>query len=211
MLLKRNKNHYFLFTVRQEHIIFIFMNKNGLRSRNLIREAFMHILKEKDAKLITVTDIASKAGINRSTFYAHYSCIQDVMDEMQKEVMDKMNDLLKNFSFQSFFSDTTQMLLEMNHLIEDNIVYYRILLYQEHTDLFIRKLNDLFVDYMKKDQSIPASIKNSKSYELRVCFFAGGIVNLYVDYLRGKLSCTLDDIPIEVGRMLKAYSLIPHT
>ncbi len=186
------------------------MNKNGLRSKNLIREAFIHLLKEKDAKLITVTDIASKAGINRSTFYAHYSCIQDVMDEMQKEVMDKMNDLLKNFSFQSFFSDTTQMLQEMNHLIEDNIFYYRILLYQEHTDLFIRKLNDLFVDYMKKDQSIPASIKNSKSYELRVCFFAGGIVNLYVDYLRGKLNCTLEDIPIEVGRMLKAYSLIPH-
>ncbi len=182
------------------------MNKNGLRSKALIREAFIHLLQEKDAKLITVTDVASKAGINRSTFYAHYTCIKDVLDEMQKEVTDMMNDLLKDFSFKSFFSDTTQMLQEINHLIEDNIIYYRILLYQESTDLFIRKLNDRFVSYMKTDPSIPAAIKNSKSYELRICFFAGGIVNLYVDYLRGKLDCSLEDIPLEVGRMLKAYS-----
>ena len=52
-------------------------NKNGLRSRKLIRQALLSLLKTKNPDDITIKDIVDEANINRATFYAHYSCLRD--------------------------------------------------------------------------------------------------------------------------------------
>ena len=38
---------------------------------------------------------------------------------------------------------------------------------------------------------------------LRVCYFAGGIVNLYKQWFRGDLDCTLNDIAMEISKLLQ--------
>ena len=43
-------------------------NRNARRSRQMIREAFEALLKEKGFHKITVTDIVARAELNRSTF-----------------------------------------------------------------------------------------------------------------------------------------------
>ncbi|MEJ2599367.1 MAG: TetR/AcrR family transcriptional regulator [Anaerolineales bacterium] len=43
------------------------------RTRNLILDAFMNSLEEKSFQSLTVQDIAASAGINRGTFYSHFS------------------------------------------------------------------------------------------------------------------------------------------
>lgn len=43
-----------------------------LRTRQLIEDAFLEVLGEKTLHALTVRDITRRAGINRSTFYAHF-------------------------------------------------------------------------------------------------------------------------------------------
>jgi AcrR family transcriptional regulator len=43
------------------------------RTRQLIQDAFTSLIKEKDFESITVRDIAEKATVNRTTFYAHFA------------------------------------------------------------------------------------------------------------------------------------------
>ena len=38
---------------------------------------------------------------------------------------------------------------------------------------------------------------------LRVCYFAGGIVNLYKQWFRGDLDCTRNDIAMEISKLLQ--------
>lgn len=42
------------------------------RTRNLILDAFKHLLKTKGFEALTVQDLTKKALINRATFYAHF-------------------------------------------------------------------------------------------------------------------------------------------
>jgi AcrR family transcriptional regulator len=42
------------------------------RTRQSLEQAFMEVLREKGFQAITVQDIASRAGVNRATFYAHF-------------------------------------------------------------------------------------------------------------------------------------------
>jgi AcrR family transcriptional regulator len=51
------------------------MDKNDRRSqrtRHLLSEALVELIREKDYSAITVSDIIERANVGRSTFYAHY-------------------------------------------------------------------------------------------------------------------------------------------
>lgn len=46
-----------------------------------ISEAFFDLLKEKPCKKITVSELTKKSGVNRSTFYRHYTDIFDLFEK----------------------------------------------------------------------------------------------------------------------------------
>ena len=57
-------------------------------------EAFLALLEKKDFAYITVKEICTAAGVNRSTFYLHYETIGDLlaesMEHMNRQFLDYM-------------------------------------------------------------------------------------------------------------------------
>lgn len=180
--------------------------RSALRSKKMIREAFLELLKEKDIHKITVTEVVNKADLNRSTFYAHYSDIRAITEEMENEVIAKMMELLKNFELIHFFNNPTPLLLEVSRFLENNQELYKVLLKVNDAETFLKKLKKLFADYMLSNTDIPEYLKDSKMVSLRISYFAGGIINLYQDWFAGNLNCSLNDIALEVSKLLSLES-----
>lgn len=57
--------------------------------------------------------------------------------------------------------------------------------------------------HLLNSSDIPEDMRHSKMVSLRVCYFAGGIVNLYKQWFRGDLDCSLNDIAMEVSKLLQ--------
>mgnify|MGYP000304347289 FL=1 len=177
--------------------------RSAIRSRRMIREAYTVLLKEKDLSKITVTDIVNRADINRATFYAHYPDVRGVTEEIENEIIAKMLEVLKEFEFTNFFRNPTPLLLQLSRHLEEDAEFYRILIKANGSEMFMEKLKKVFTDYMLNDSDIPEDMRHSKMVSLRVCYFAGGIVNLYKQWFRGDLNCTLNDIALEVSKLLQ--------
>lgn len=177
--------------------------RSAMRSRRLIREAYTALLREKDLSKITVTDIVKRADINRATFYAHYPDVRGVTEEIENEIIAKMLDMLKEFEFKDFFRNPAPLLLELSRSLEEDADFYRILIKANGSEIFMEKLKKCFTDYMLNDSDIPEDMRHSKMVSLRVCYFAGGIVNLYKQWFRGDLDCSLNDIAMEVSKLLQ--------
>ena len=177
--------------------------RSAIRSRRMIREAYMELLKEKDLSKITVTNIITRADLNRATFYAHYPDVRGVTEEIENEIIEKMLEVLKEFQFTSFFRNPAPLLLKISRYLEEDTDFYRILVRANGSEIFMEKLKKVFSDHMLNDSDIPESMRQSKMVELRVCYFAGGIVNLYKQWFRGDLNCTLNDIALEVSKLLQ--------
>ena len=84
--------------------------RNAIRSRQLIRRAFMELLNEKSFEKITATDIIKRADINRSTFYAHYPDARGLMDEILNEIVVMFQGMLSDIDFSIFFEDPKPIL-----------------------------------------------------------------------------------------------------
>ncbi len=185
------------------------LNKNALRSKSLIREAFYKLLTIKPYVTITVTDIVREADINRATFYAHYSCIADLLQEINNEIIEKLKEILSKFSLDRFCDNPTSLLFEVSKFIDDNIDKYKILLEKTYSNDFMDYVTNLFVEYISNDLSIPESIKKDRAFPLRVYYAAGGISTLYLNWLKGNLNCSIYDVAIEIAKIIMENSIIP--
>lgn len=61
-------------------------------------EAFLELLEKKDFDYITVKEICTKAGVNRSTFYLHYETVADLLEESTKYIIDQFMDYMPHDS-----------------------------------------------------------------------------------------------------------------
>ena len=57
------------------------------RTERMIREAFLHLLTERDYDEIRVKQIAERADINRKTFYSHYEGKEELYEKMVRGLL----------------------------------------------------------------------------------------------------------------------------
>ncbi len=66
------------------------MNKSEAKFHNTavkMDDALILLLEHKEFKDISIMDVCEKAGVNRSTFYAHYENLYDLLKETQERAV----------------------------------------------------------------------------------------------------------------------------
>ena len=66
-------------------------DRRHARTERRIREAFTELVMEKNVDKITIKELAERADIDRKTFYLHYSSVWDVLEEIQGEILEKVD------------------------------------------------------------------------------------------------------------------------
>ncbi|MGN0971128.1 MAG: TetR-like C-terminal domain-containing protein [Aristaeellaceae bacterium] len=62
-------------------------NQRVALTRRLLKESLLRLLADKDIQAITVTELCAEAQINRCTFYKHYGCTEDVLEDIERSVV----------------------------------------------------------------------------------------------------------------------------
>ncbi len=67
------------------------------RTRLLLEQAFIKLIEEKGFQAVTVQDITERAGVNRATFYAHFTDKYDLLDKsIRKGFMEEIDKRMLN-------------------------------------------------------------------------------------------------------------------
>ena len=177
--------------------------RNAIRSRNLIKEAFVELLNEKPIEKITVTDIVRRADINRGTFDAHYVDTNDVLEQIQNEIIEKILQFIGEFKYESLIKDTNLILSKLTKYFEQDLNFYRKLVSGYGSEEFLNQIKVIFIDAIYHNKEIPIEIKNKKAFEVQINFFAGGIISLYEDWFNGNIKGSLTDLNKEIMVLIK--------
>lgn len=63
-------------------------------TKMLIRKAFTELLRQKPIQSISIRELCENAGINRGTFYSHYTDIYDLLRLMEQELLEDFRQAL---------------------------------------------------------------------------------------------------------------------
>ncbi|WP_343761882.1 TetR/AcrR family transcriptional regulator [Clostridium oceanicum] len=102
-------------------------------------DSFWDIYCDKKIEKITVKEVTTKAGFNRSTFYEYFLDIYDVLDQIEKELLPDIKALPPIKLANQNFGMPIDSFLKM---LEEKEKYYSVLLGEKGDPQFIRKLKD---------------------------------------------------------------------
>ncbi len=168
--------------------------RSAIRSRKLIRTAFMELLKEKSFEKITVTDIVKRADINRSTFYAHYPDVMGLIEEIQEEVLSFAEQYLKKVNFADVLENPIPYLQLIVNMTRENEELYRLLSNSNIDYKQIENMKKLLAERIISTVEVPVDYIDTFQVEFAVRFFLGGFIDVYKQWLQGEIDCSMDDI-----------------
>lgn len=100
-------------------------NARSAASKQAIKAAFLQILNEKIPRDICVQEVCKLANINRSTFYAHFTNINELLNELEVDLYKqaKQSIFLRNLDFMQLTSRDT--ILKILKFIRQHESLYR--------------------------------------------------------------------------------------
>ncbi len=107
-------------------------NLHSLKTHNAIKASIKEMICVMDAPDLCVSDIAANIGINRKTFYLHYSCIEELLEEISDDICagyrNALDELTDNEFSDGMYSAFFDFFTRQNNYVEQIICngsYYR--------------------------------------------------------------------------------------
>ncbi len=175
------------------------MNKKDdlrvIKTRKLIYQTLLDLMKEKTFEEIKVSDICSKAMINRSTFYAHYEdkyeLLIDFLSNLKEEFARELNDSCKeNLSIREYYIRLISLFLD--HIDSKRDVYNSIMVNNRSSimmDILLSVVND---DILKRFKENDINLKVPT--EVISKFYLGGVINIGMEWLSKSNKYTKEEI-----------------
>ncbi|MGI6216614.1 MAG: TetR/AcrR family transcriptional regulator [Coriobacteriales bacterium] len=70
-------------------------NQRVRLTKRLLKEALIDLLEKKSLQEVSVSELCHAAGINRTTFYNHYRNPAEVLEDIERESLEEVQELLE--------------------------------------------------------------------------------------------------------------------
>ncbi|MDE6412133.1 MAG: TetR family transcriptional regulator C-terminal domain-containing protein [Clostridia bacterium] len=129
---------------------------------------------------VSVTDVCTAADVNRSTFYAYYNDIDELLSEIETEALEQIpvNIVPEEIDYEGNFLNKLEIFF---NYIQSNEKIYRILMFQSGERDFNNKLVSFILDHYKN-----SSIVNDKLLAKYGCIYCiSGVIGLVKEWIQG--------------------------
>jgi AcrR family transcriptional regulator len=142
------------------------MDPRILRTRRLLRDAFIVLVPEKGFDSLTIQDLTDQATLNRATFYLHYRDKNELLDDVFEALIQDINPLL-NASGEQTMHDPYQMVPRIAMML-DHIAahddFYRSMLGTQGVSGFAARVQT----YIEKVLSAWLNVHNPEETQQKV-------------------------------------------
>ena len=124
-------------------------------TKMVLKKALLELLEHKPVNKITVKEVCERAGLNRATFYAHYTDCFDLLESIEEELFGQFERSMQNY-VQSF--DIAALVDGLYGIIQENEAVCRVLLFgRRSTELIHRMIvyaHDLSIASWRRTSSL---------------------------------------------------------
>ena len=169
------------------------IDRRIVKTKRAISLALFQILAEKNVDDITITELTTKADINRKTFYLHYSCVQDVADELVANMQTLLNNALGSALDEDNAFVPAQFFAYVRDRINEHTELFRAFCLENTALYFVRALSASTLDLLMNVYR-NYSDKSDAALRAAIIFMTQGALNVYLDWARNPSTLTLDEV-----------------
>ena len=159
-----------------------FIDKRIIKTKNSIKNAFMEMAVYEDINKISVSDLAAKALVNRSTFYLHYSGVNAVAKDIEEEITARIESCIDEFDVNEIYLSTCKMFRKLTSRLDEAPLIKQYIISSTNSGYIIARIKEIFAE--KTMQALMKRTPNAKSCEYSIAFAAAGVVDCYIKWAR---------------------------
>lgn len=130
-------------------------DRRAKRSRRLLKEGLLELMREKRFKDISARDVTESADLNRGTFYLHYPDTQALLDSIEDDIMGEVQQLVDlHLAELQDGASLAPVLLPILDYIQEKRKTIELLLSNSNSGSFLDKLHTLIyknsLEYARK-------------------------------------------------------------
>jgi AcrR family transcriptional regulator len=181
------------------------MDKRIVKTKNSVKTAFMELMFEKDINSITISDIAGKAQINRSTFYLHYKDVYAVLTDIENDVSTKISYCFEQFDANHVYESICNLFNNLTNTLDEMQTVKKFILYSSHSKVILEQLKAMFVDKaMVAFMNTNVDVDREKLY-YGLSFIASGIIDAYLEWsYKESKNITLAELSQYIGELAES-------
>ncbi len=175
-------------------------DKRVIKTRALIIDTFKAMIIEMEYEDITIKTLAERANINRKTFYAHFECIEDILNELAEEIADRLYSNMQEVGLLDEPS-VDKFVQAMTMTANENFELYKKIMVANSYRFFIRNIKNIF-----KNAVLTTQLANKLSctpQELYLCgeYIASGFAKIYKEWMENPNGISAERVAEIAGKM----------
>ena len=171
------------------------------RTKKILTDTFIELLLEKKLNEISIKELCEKADINRGTFYLHYQDIYDFKLQLERDLYEELEDLIKPFSNVAEI-DPYNLFFDLFTYTKKNEKLFRAFLGPNGDISFLTNLKTLFKDYYLSTLLQEQQIGYSMNLEYAYDFISAGFTGLVTCWLESEHPSSIEEMATLTSRMV---------
>lgn len=155
------------------------MNQREKLTKLLLKQGLIRLLQQENKSRISVKELCAEAGINRSTFYLHYSDASRLLEEVEQEIIDDTRAYLSKIEPDR--DNTAYIRAFLDHIQKNSDLFTLMLLKSDKMSAFPQRLVDEVLQNIDNDLhlKVPEALK-SYTY----AYLVSGSLSLIQEWIR---------------------------
>lgn len=159
------------------------LDRRVVRTRKAIMDAFDKLVSSSDVDKITVSAIAREAGIDRKTFYLHYSSVDDLANYKAEKALERVfSTLLEAGTGKTNVERMHIALAEVNRILLADITVYSHIASRLSIDQLIERFDQAARPALARVGLNPCPDSDQQAL-MRLQFYMAGALSLYTSWL----------------------------
>ncbi len=180
-------------------------NQRTRLTKLLLKNSLITLLHKKPIYQISVSELCTEAELNRSTFYRYYGNVQDILQEIEDETLQKGTQCIQEIETAGV-DRGEKPLYQLLCDVKKNQEVYRVLLNNSVNGIFPTKMLEGTASFFK--ERIQAAGKEGALSDYVCDYLISGSISVIEHWLFGEMKET----PAEISKLIysMSVSLLEH-
>ncbi|MEL7567716.1 MAG: TetR/AcrR family transcriptional regulator [Dehalobacterium sp.] len=186
-------------------------DRRSIRTKKMIRNALSELIEEKGFNSISITDLTTKADINRGTFYLHYLDKYDLLEKSENEILEEIQDKTKDIDSIDLLSIDSlnkpiPFMIKLFEYFKENAIFLKAILGPKGDPIFHNKLKKLIQTNLFEGKMLRAFKPDNMLVPAE--YFISYILSAHLGVIQKWLENGLKEPPEEMALILTRMFLI---
>lgn len=180
------------------------LNSRTRRTKAALRASLAALIREKGTADVTVRELATRAGINRATFYIHYHDIDDMLNQIHREILSDLAVVLETHKEEESAERPLAILCDVFRFLQKHSAICSALLCERGDPVFIEQIKAPIREKCIRDWR---QLHADEPDENRAAYFSSyvvsGCVGLFEQWLKNGMKETPEEMAQLADRIIR--------